>query len=124
MSKHRALVVDDSSAMRQFLKVALERIPDIRVDEANDGIDALRLCKTGRYDVALLDIHMPGIYGIKLLQALRADPRHTLTKIIIISTDSASQTQKHVLDLGANAFLHKPVQAEQVLDIVTKLLAA
>jgi two-component system chemotaxis response regulator CheY len=123
MSKYNALIVDDSPTMRQFLVMAVARIGDISYDEAPDGVEALKLSKKNKYDIALLDINMPQLDGIRLLKMLRSDPRNASMRVVVISTESAPQTKDEVTSLGADAFLTKPVVSRQVTETVKKLLA-
>jgi CheY-like chemotaxis protein len=122
MSKYQALIVDDSPTMRQFLMMAVARVPDVSAEEAQDGIEALKLCKKKPYDIALIDINMPEMSGAKLLQMLRADPRLASMRVVIITTEGAYQTKEQLFALGADAFLTKPVVSHQVTEIVEKLL--
>lgn len=123
MSKYNALIVDDSPTMRQFLVMAVMRVGDMSHDEAQDGVEALKLSKKNKYDIALLDINMPQLDGIRLLKMLRADPGNASMRIVVISTESAPQTKEEVAALGADAFLTKPVVSRQVTETVKKLLS-
>jgi two-component system chemotaxis response regulator CheY len=123
MSKFRVLIIDDSPTMRQFLGIAVNRVANVSYDEAKDGVEALKLAKTSPYDAVLLDINMPEIGGVKLLQMLKADPRTQSTRVMVVSTESASRTKEQVMALGADVFLTKPVVSRQVTDALENLLA-
>jgi two-component system chemotaxis response regulator CheY len=117
-----ALVVDDSPAMRRQLGDVLLRM-GLACDAAPDGAAAWRLLAAARYDVILTDINMPVLDGLKLIGLVRAAGAHRQTPIVVISTESAEADRNRALSLGADAYLVKPVQAQQVTDALRALLA-
>ncbi len=122
MSEYSCLVVEDSPMMRQLIVYALSRIPGIKVTEADDGVDGLRKLASGKFDIILTDINMPIMDGLKLVKRVRTDPVHKDTPIIIITTEGAEEDKKRALDLGANAYITKPIQSPQVVSRVKELL--
>ncbi len=118
----RALVVDDSVQLRHSVMYALQRIGDIVCIEANDGAEAIKKFRTGHFDIVLTDINMPVLDGLKLTAHLRSDPANRNMPIVIITTESAAVDRDRALKLGANAFLVKPVKAQDVLETVQELL--
>ena len=120
--EYSCLVVEDSPMMRQLLVFALARVKNLRVTEADDGVDGLRKLASGRYDIILTDINMPIMYGLKLVGRVRSDPTHKDVPIIIITTESAQEDRRRALELGANADITKPIQAPQVSAKVRELL--
>jgi two-component system, chemotaxis family, chemotaxis protein CheY len=122
MTPLRALVVDDSQAMRKSIVYALQRLPGISCDEACDGVEALKKFGLARYDVVLTDINMPLMDGLKLVSHLRREPSNAKLPIVVITTESAAADRQRALNLGASAYLVKPVQAKVVQDTVKDLL--
>ncbi|MBK6691231.1 MAG: response regulator [Myxococcales bacterium] len=120
--EYSCLVVEDSPMMRQLLVFALARVKNLRVTEADDGVDGLRKLASGRYDIILTDINMPIMDGLKLVRRVRSDPTHKDVPIIIITTESAQEDRRRALELGANAYITKPIQAPQVIAKVRELL--
>jgi two-component system chemotaxis response regulator CheY len=118
----RALVVDDSLALRRSVMYALQRIGEVVCIEANDGAEAIKKLQTGHFDIVLTDINMPLLDGLKLISHIRGDPASQALPIVVITTDSADADRERALKLGANAYLVKPVKAQEVLDAVQKLL--
>jgi two-component system, chemotaxis family, chemotaxis protein CheY len=108
--------------MRQLILFALGRIPGVECTEAEDGVDALRKLKKGGFDAVLLDINMPVMDGLKLLELVRKDPAHAKIPIVMITTEGRPEDVARALELGANDYLTKPVQAQQVVDTVSALL--
>jgi two-component system chemotaxis response regulator CheY len=116
------LVVEDSPMMRQLLVFALSRVKQLRVTEADDGVDGLRKLAGGRFDIILTDINMPIMDGLKLVKRVRTDPVHKDVPIVVITTESAEEDRQRALSLGANAYITKPIQAPQVIAKVKELL--
>jgi two-component system chemotaxis response regulator CheY len=117
-----ALVVEDSPMMRQLLVFALSRVKQLRITEADDGVDGLRKLAGGKFDIILTDINMPIMDGLKLVKRVRTDPVHKDVPIVIITTESAEEDRQRALSLGANAYITKPIQAPQVIAKVKELL--
>jgi len=123
MPDYNFLVVEDSPTMRQLISFALKRIPGCKVVEANDGIDALKKLSTQKFDIILTDINMPIMDGLKLVSMVRNDPAHKGIPIIIITTEGADEDRKRGLALGANAYIPKPIQTADLLNVVNQILA-
>jgi two-component system chemotaxis response regulator CheY len=124
MPEYSFLVVEDSPTMRQLITFALKRIPGCRIVEANDGIDALKKLSTQKFDVILTDINMPIMDGLKLVSMVRNDPVHKAIPIVIITTEGADEDRKRGLALGANAYIAKPIQTVDLLNVVNKILSS
>jgi two-component system chemotaxis response regulator CheY len=116
------LVVEDSPMMRQLLVFALSRVKQLKVTEADDGVDGLRKLAGGKFDIILTDINMPIMDGLKLVKRVRTDPVHKDVPIVVITTESAEEDRQRALSLGANAYITKPIQAPQVIAKVKELL--
>jgi len=121
------LVVEDSAAMRTYVRSTLEGAPelggDVEVVEAASGFDALRLLPRGEYDLVITDINMPDISGLELIRFVRKSPHHSDVPLLIISTQSAERDQKRGLELGADGFLAKPFTPEALRSAVAECLA-
>jgi two-component system chemotaxis response regulator CheY len=122
MPEYKFLVVEDSPTMSQLISFALKRIPGSRIVEANDGIDALKKLSTQKFDIILTDINMPIMDGLKLVSMVRNDPAHKTIPIIIITTEGAEEDRKRGLALGANAYIPKPIQTADLLNVVNGIL--
>src|SRR5215468_2875425 len=115
MADYSCLIVEDSPMMRQLLVFALARVKKLRVTEADDGVDGLRKLAAAKFDIILTDINMPIMDGLKLVKRVRTDPSHRDTPIIIITTEGSAEDRQRAMQLGANAFITKPIKAPQVL---------
>ena len=120
--EYSCLVVEDSPMMRQLLVFALSRVKHLRVTEADDGVDGLRKLAAGKFDIILTDINMPIMDGLKLVKRVRTDPTHKDTPIIVITTEGSQEDRQRAMQLGANAYITKPIQAPQVIAKVKELL--
>jgi two-component system chemotaxis response regulator CheY len=122
MSRHRILIVEDSPTMRQLLVFALKRLQNVEVVEARDGMDGLRKVTSDHFDLALVDINMPVMDGLKLIHLIRDEESLKAMPIVVITTEGAEEDRARALALGADEYLTKPVQANRVLAVVKGLL--
>ena len=122
MDKQRILIVEDSPTMRQLLVFALRRLKDVEIVEAQDGMDGLRKVSSDHYDLALVDINMPVMDGLKLISLIRNDENLSEIPIVVITTEGAKEDRERAMSLGANEYLTKPIQANRVLSVVQGLL--
>lgn len=98
-------MVDDEPGVRKALERGL-RAEGMDVVTAADGPTALRMARTGSFDVLLLDIMLPGLSGYRVLQQLRAEGVHT--PVLLVSAKDGEIDQADGLDLGADGYLVKP----------------
>jgi two-component system chemotaxis response regulator CheY len=122
MERRQILIVEDSPTMRQLLVFALRRLKDVDIVEAPDGMDGLRKVSSDHYDLALIDINMPVMDGLKLISLIRADENLKDIPICVITTEGATEDRERALSLGANEYLTKPIQANRVLAVAKSLL--
>lgn len=117
------LVVEDSPTMRQLISFAMKRIPDSRVIEATDGVDALKKLSSDKIDLILADINMPVMDGLKLVSLVRGNAAFKDIPIIMVTTEGAEEDRKRAIAIGANAYLPKPIQTQELLKLVTSFLS-
>jgi len=122
MSEYTCLIVEDSPMMRQLIVFALGRIRNLKVVEADDGVDGLKKLSSGKFDLVITDINMPIMDGLKLVKRIRTDAVHKEVPIMIITTEGAAEDRQRALQLGANEYVTKPIQAPQVISKVKQLL--
>jgi uncharacterized protein (TIGR00369 family) len=109
-----ALVVDDDGLyVEQFTNI-LHKL-GYSVDSAFDGMAALELCRKAHYDVAMLDVRMPRLNGISLVQNVRRMAPNAIGRLIFVSSLDDATVRQNATDAGASAFLVKPVSAEAVI---------
>ena len=95
---------------------------DVRT--ATDGQELLEAVAAGPTDLLLLDVMMPRGNGYDLCRALRADPRYDAMRIVMLTARGQDADQRHGLDIGADAYVTKPFAISDVVDCVSRLLAA
>jgi len=122
MARHRILITEDSPTMRQLLVFALKRLKDVEIVEASDGMDGLRKVTSDHFDLALIDINMPVMDGLKLISLIRGEETLKEMPIIVITTEGAKEDRERALSLGADEYLTKPIQANRVLQVAKSLL--
>lgn len=116
------LVVEDSPTMRQLISFAMKRIPDSNVIEATDGVDALKKLSADKIDLILADINMPVMDGLKLVSLVRGNAEYKDIPIIIITTEGAEEDKKRAMSIGANAYLPKPIQTQELIKLVNNFI--
>lgn len=113
----RALVVDDSAAMRGVLRMVLKQCGCEVAGEAKHGKDALALLsRLGPVDLALVDWNMPEMSGLEMLHAVRADHAFDAMKIMMVTTETDLEQVKKALQCGANEYVMKPFNREIIAD--------
>ena len=117
-----ALIVDDSSAVRAFVRASLEDTGFARVQEAETGFEALRLLASNTFDIVIVDVNMPDINGLELLAFMRKSPRQQAARKILISTQGGGSDAKRGIELGADAFLQKPFEVDELRALVSELV--
>ena len=122
MNRHRILIVDDSRTRRQLLVFALKRIKGVDLVEAQDGMDGLRKVTSEHFDLALVDVNMPVMDGLKLISLVRAEESLKGMPIVVITTEGAKEDRERALSLGADEYLTKPIQASRVLSVAKSML--
>jgi len=111
MSEGRILVVDDESQIRRVMRAIL--IPEgFDVDDAKSGDEALDRLRSGKYDLVLLDIDMPGMTGFETCRAIRAVSD---MPIIMLTARSAEKDKLGALDAGADDYITKPFSTPELL---------
>ncbi|OGW40037.1 MAG: two-component system response regulator [Nitrospirae bacterium RBG_13_39_12] len=118
------LIVEDSPTMRQLISFTVKRIPESRVIEATDGVDAFKKLSSEKIDIILADINMPVMDGLKLVSLVRGNVHYKNIPIIMITTEGAEEDKKKALAIGANAYLTKPIMSQELLKLVNSLLSS
>lgn len=106
------LVVDDSSMSRKLVIKALPTGWDIEITQATNGQEAVEQYRKGKAHVMFLDLTMPVMDGYQVLESLKKEGLNAF--VIVISADVQPKAQERVKELGAIAFLKKPVKTEEI----------
>jgi two-component system chemotaxis response regulator CheY len=105
------LVVDDSKVIRKVARHILETL-NFRVDEAEDGREALVRCDASMPDVILLDWNMPVMGGMEFLRALRQSDRASQPKVVFCTTENDLSHIRAAIEAGADEYVMKPFDRE------------
>jgi CheY-like chemotaxis protein len=116
------LVVDDEAVIRQLIAINLE-LEGFEVHEAVDGLDALDKARDLDPVVVTLDVMMPGLDGIATARRLRTDPVTRRARIVLISARTRPPDLERGTDAGADAYVTKPFDPDEVVEAVRRLAA-
>lgn len=108
----KILVVDDETVNLELISAIFIDSPNIMILTASDGLEAMEVLKNHTPDVIVLDIRMPRMDGIEVLDALKSDPSTSHIPVVVLSGDE--KERKNALKHGANDFIPKPFDAEEL----------
>ena len=125
MSKNlKFLVVDDFSTMRRIVKNLLNDLGYANVVEADDGKTALPLLQAGGIDFLVTDWNMPGMPGLDLLKAVRADPKLAKMPVLMLTAEAKREQIIEAAQAGVNGYVIKPFTAITLKEKIDKILGA
>ncbi len=117
------LVVDDFSTMRRIVKNLLVEIGFKNIEEADDGKTALPILEKGGIDFLVTDWNMPGMAGIDLLKAVRADPALSSLPVLMVTAEAKREQIMEAAAAGVNGYVVKPFTADTLKEKVDKVFA-
>ena len=116
------LVVDDSKVMRDMVVACLRVFPGLAFTHASSGLEALERLSLKPFELVVLDLNMPDIGGIEVLEFVRSQAMLKRVPILVVTTRGDEASRTGALAAGANAFLTKPFTPEEILAEARKLL--
>jgi len=119
----RILVVDDNPQAATLLEYALQQ-EGFEAIKALNGLEGLKLARTERVDLVILDILLPGIDGFEVCHRLRSSPETASTPVIMISAKSREEDRATALRIGADAYFGKPLGMAELMVAIENLLEA
>ena len=117
----RVLVVDDDPQVLKLLRLNFE-MEGYDVDAAPDGAAALAAAARRRPDAVVCDVMMPGMDGLEVVRRLRADPELSKVPIVVVSAKAQRSDMRDGVAAGADEYVTKPFDPQDVLDAVARLL--
>jgi CheY-like chemotaxis protein len=117
----KILVVDDNPQAGTLLEYALQE-EGYEAVKALNGLEGLKLAKTERVDLVILDILLPGIDGFEVCHRLRAAPETATTPVIMISAKAREEDRATALRIGADAYFGKPLGMSELMKAIENLL--
>jgi two-component system chemotaxis response regulator CheY len=116
------LIVDDSETIRITVTDTLQRA-GFAVVQAIDGVDGLTKLANDSFDLVILDINMPRLNGLEMLEKMRADSRLAKTPVVMLTTEAHFALIDRAKKLGARGWMIKPVKAENLVAAAKKITA-
>ena len=121
----RILIVEDSPTMRALLASSLEELgTGVKIVEAANGFEALRVLPRETIDLIVTDINMPDINGLELVSFVKSNAAYQSIPLVIVSTEGSERDLDKGVSLGADAYIVKPFDPSALRDIVVDLLDA
>lgn len=124
----KILIVDDFSTMRRIIKNLLRDLGFSNTQEADDGNTALPMLQSGNFDFLVTDWNMPGMTGIDLLKAVRADAKLASMPVLLVTAEAKKDQIIEAAQAGVNGYIVKPFTAitlkEKIEKIFERLQAA
>jgi two-component system chemotaxis response regulator CheY len=116
------LVVDDSKVMREMVVACLRPYPGLTFTHASSGLEAIERLSLKPYDLIILDLNMPDIGGIEVVEFVRGQDTLRHLPIVIVTTRGDEASRARALEAGANRFMTKPFTPDAILAEVKALL--
>lgn len=117
----KILIVDDFSTMRRIIKNLLRDLGFTNTSEADDGLTALPMLQGGKYDFLVTDWNMPGMQGIDLLKAVRADAELASLPVLMVTAESKKDQIVEAAQAGVNGYVVKPFTAVTLKEKIDKI---
>jgi len=118
----RFLIVDDFSTMRRILRNLLKEIGYNNAEEAEDGVAALNLLRSGKFDFVVSDVNMPNMDGFALLKSIRADEKLKSIPFLMVTADAKKEDIVNAAQNGANGYIVKPFTKATLEEKVQKIM--
>lgn len=116
------LVVDDSKVMRDMIVACLRAIPGASFAQASSGLEAIERLSLGQFDAMVLDVNMPDVGGVEVLEFVRSQDKLRSLPVLIVTTRGDDESRERVLRAGATAFLPKPFTPDSIIAEVRSIL--
>jgi two-component system, chemotaxis family, chemotaxis protein CheY len=117
----KILIVDDFSTMRRIIKNLLRDLGFQNTHEADDGQTALPMLQSGNFDFLVTDWNMPGMQGIDLLKAVRADAKLSSLPVLMVTAESKREQIVEAAQAGVNGYIVKPFTAQTLQEKIGKI---
>ena len=117
-------MVDDSKVMREMIIACLRPVAGATFTHAASGLEAIEKLSRIKFDLAVLDLNMPDIGGLEVLEFVRGQDKLRALPILVVTSRSDEASQAKALGAGATRFMTKPFDARAILAEVSVLLAS
>lgn len=116
------LVVDDSKVMREMVIACLRALGGANFTQASSGLEAIEKLSLQSFDLVVLDLNMPDIGGVEVVEFVRGQDKLRDLPILIVTTRGDEASRSRVLEAGASRFMTKPFTPDAILGEVRSLL--
>lgn len=117
----KILIVDDFSTMRRIIKNLLRDLGFTNTHEADDGVTALPMLRSGDFAFLVTDWNMPGMTGINLLKEVRADPKLVALPVLMVTAEAKRDQIIEAAQAGVNGYVVKPFTAQVLKEKIDKI---
>ncbi len=117
----KILIVDDFSTMRRIIKNLLRDLGFNNTEEADDGNTGLPKLQSGNFDFLVTDWNMPGMTGIDLLRAVRADDKLKSLPVLMVTAEAKKEQIVMAAQEGVNGYIVKPFTAQTLKEKIEKI---
>jgi signal transduction histidine kinase/ActR/RegA family two-component response regulator len=121
--QRKILYIEDNLANLRLVELVMARHPQVSFVPAMQGRLGLELAREHRPDIVLLDLQLPDLQGHEVLIRLKAEPATRDTPVVVLSADASPGQMRRLRDAGAAAFLTKPIDLQELLDVVGRWLS-
>jgi two-component system chemotaxis response regulator CheY len=108
VSTKKILIVDDSPTMRRMIRASLDSLEDVTFNEASNGLEAIERLAISDVDLIVLDLNMPDMHGMEVVQFVREHRIYREIPIVILTTRGDESSRSTALGSGASIYLTKP----------------
>lgn len=120
--RRTVLYIEDNASNLRLIQHIFQQWPDIELLSAMQGGLGFALACKNQPDLILLDLHLPDVHGERVLEWLRQDAKTKQIPVVIISADATPHEAKRLLDLGANAYITKPIDLKDFIRVINDAL--
>jgi two-component system chemotaxis response regulator CheY len=120
--KKNILIVDDSPTMRRMVRASLVSMPEVSFSEAGNGLEAIEHLALAATDLMILDLNMPDMHGIEVLEFVRRHQAYHDLPVLILTTRRDEPSRSQALASGATRYLTKPFRPHELVQQANELL--
>ncbi|WP_250656122.1 response regulator [Alkalimarinus coralli] len=120
MRKISVLMVEDEPEMRDLLRNTLQKVGIDTIGDAEDGKTALEAVVESGYDIVMLDIGLPDMDGLSVLQAMKRLNKNAF--VVLVTADDSIESIQTAISSGANGYVVKPYSYEKILDVINNYM--
>ena len=118
---YKILVIDDSSTMCKMIQMVLKPL-NIKIFEANNGIEGIEIINREKIDLVMTDLNMPEMNGFDFIRYMKQNENYINTPTIIISTEKKQESLDTAKELGVTQYIVKPFKLPELQQIIKQIL--